>query len=131
MISYETWAGGTHAQAVVDAMTLSPRFARFWTLRNGTAGWHVRLEDPTVSRLRYKLGGWAPHLVIWNSGTGGGGGLSFDLKDSTGTTTLATLAVDEVATVRLVATSAATARSAWDVTAAQREWLVRKRARLT
>jgi hypothetical protein len=128
VISSTRYWGDAYGQGL-PVLAVSPRRARFWTLRAGTPGLSASLEDPSQAVLGYRMGG--PLLVVWNSGTGGGGGEAFDLKDHVGAT-LATLAVDDVAKVWLGASSAASGvRSAWDVPASAWQWIVRVRPRPT
>lgn len=123
MISLETYFGGAHGQSVASVappLLITPRFARFWSIRAGAGSLYVRLEDPTLAYLNYGPG--CPHLLIWNSG----GTHAFDLQRSDATT-LVSLAVGEAYEVNLISTATtvggtSTATYAWDA---------RKRLRMT
>lgn len=122
MITAETFFGGQHAQTLPTPptiLTVTPRFARIWTLRAGSAGMHVVLEDPTIEWLRLRAG--CPSLLIYNAGSND---FDVELEDAT---VLCTIAVGEAAEINL----ASNASSAWATELADLFWQSRARYRNT
>lgn len=122
MITAEKFFGGQHAQTLPSPptiLTVTPRFARMWTLRAGSAGMHVLLEDPSVEWLRLRAG--CPHLLIYNAGSND---FDVELEDST---VVCTVVVGEAAEINV----ASSASRAWGSSLSDLYWQPRARYRNT